>query len=104
MKSTSTDPRPPSTLASKAEKVLKDATQSSSSQRFLIVGEKVLYRGRAQSTLSAYTVRPITFDLAMSACVLAYLLALLVILQGWAQAQTTLLDIFRGKKVPRKRA
>jgi hypothetical protein len=42
-------------------------------------------------------VRPVSFDLAMLVCVLAYLLGLLVTLQGPAEAKNTLRDLFKGK-------
>jgi hypothetical protein len=42
-------------------------------------------------------VRPISFDIVMSVCVVAYLLGLLIFLQGPAEAKNTLRDIFKGK-------
>ena len=56
MKSTSPVKLDGVTLADKAEKILKSQCGKASSHRFLIVGEKTLYRSKPQSVLSAYTV------------------------------------------------
>ena len=49
-------------------------------------------------------VRPVSFDLLITVCVLAYLLGLLIFLQGSKDAQKTIHEMFMGKKVMRKRA
>lgn len=63
------------------ENVLRAATNEASRQSLVLPNDETYYAGALQATLSVYTVRPMSFDLAMTAVIVAYLLFLLVLFQ-----------------------
>jgi len=79
-----------------AEKVLKDATNEANRQTLILPNDAIFYAGATKSKIAVYSVRPLSFDLSMTASVLAYLLALLLLLQGPAEAKKTLGELFQG--------
>lgn len=88
----------------KVEAVMKEISAEDHKQTFTLDPARAFYVNSNKATMSVYTVRPLSFDLAMSVAVCAYLLFLLVMLQGTQEAMKTLSEVFKGKGKKAKRS